>query len=304
MRYIKTLQYAVKSVWSHPLNANNRWAAVVGFFRWRIGTRIIGKEKRIVVPWVGRSAFVIGRDEHGMAGNLYYGLLEYEDMSFLLHVLGPHDLFLDVGANIGAYTILASSVVGARTIAFEPVPSTVARLMDQVRLNHIEDLVEIRNIGVGAEKGTLNFTSNRDTVNRVNQSAIDEHTVSVLASTLDGEVSLAQPFILKVDVEGFEFNVIQGAAAVLSSSNLIAVIMEINGSGLEYGHTNEEIHQQLLSFNLRPVAYEPKSRTVTQLDGYNLKGGNTIYIRNHREVSARCKSAALFIVHTASDFVI
>ncbi len=56
-------------------------------------------------------------------------------MSFVLHFLRNTDLFIDVGANLGAYSILASSVSGARTIAFEPVPHTFQLLKNNIALN-------------------------------------------------------------------------------------------------------------------------------------------------------------------------
>ena len=58
----------------------------------------------------------------GATGNIYTGLHEFEDMMFLLHLLRPGDIFVDAGANIGSYTVLASAVVGAKSISFEPVP--------------------------------------------------------------------------------------------------------------------------------------------------------------------------------------
>ena len=61
-------------------------------------------------------------------------------MGFLLHVLRSEDLFVDVGANVGSYTILACSVVGARGISFEPVPSTYKRLVENMRLNHLDEI--------------------------------------------------------------------------------------------------------------------------------------------------------------------
>ena len=64
-----------------------------------------------------------------MTGNIYCGLAEFADMAFVLHVLRAGDLFVDIGANAGAYTLLASSVAGAKTTCFEPVPATYARLL-------------------------------------------------------------------------------------------------------------------------------------------------------------------------------
>ena len=60
----------------------------------------------------------------GATGNIYVGLREFEDMAFLLHLLRPDDLFVDVGANIGSFTVLASGAVGARSLAIEPIERT------------------------------------------------------------------------------------------------------------------------------------------------------------------------------------
>ena len=78
--------------------------------------------------------------------------MEHEDMLFLLHALKPNETFIDVGANIGAFTILASKVVKSHSISFEPLPETAERLKDQIHINRIEALVNIKNMGVGNKK--------------------------------------------------------------------------------------------------------------------------------------------------------
>ena len=67
--------------------------------------------------------------ETGLTGNLYAGLHEFADMAFVMHALRPTDLFVDIGANAGSYTILACAVAKARGCAFEPLPSTYRRLV-------------------------------------------------------------------------------------------------------------------------------------------------------------------------------
>jgi Met-10+ like-protein len=119
--------------------------------RWQIGSRLLGK--RVIVPWVDQSKFIVRVRETGLTGNLYAGFMVYQDMLFLLHALRPNEIFVDVGANIGAYTILASKVVGSRIVSFEPLPDTAEKLREQVQLNGIGDLVSIRNTGVSDKKG-------------------------------------------------------------------------------------------------------------------------------------------------------
>ena len=61
-------------------------------------------------------------------GNYYVGLLEFEEMAFAIHFLDNSDIFFDIGANIGSYSILASGISKSRTIAFEPIESTFLQL--------------------------------------------------------------------------------------------------------------------------------------------------------------------------------
>src|SRR5437868_5193159 len=119
----------------------------------------------------------------GATGNLYCGLHEYSDMSFVLHLLRKEDAFADIGANIGSYTVLASGHVGARSFAFEPVASTFENLLKNVSLNNISDRVRSYNIALGAKAGTVDFTTGLDTVNHVVQDN-QESSTKVTLDTL------------------------------------------------------------------------------------------------------------------------
>lgn len=301
MNHFKNLVNISKLIY-HPLTKDHRLLAIANFIRWQIGSKLI--KKKIIVPWIDDSKFVVGKGETGLTGNLYTGFMEFEDMVFLLHALQPSHKFVDIGANVGAYTILASKVIKANSIAFEPVPETANRLKDQIYLNRIENSVEVRNIGIGNENSLLYFTNNSDTTNKVNIKGEDVNTIQVEVKTLDSQVSSVDPLFLKIDVEGFEHNVIQGAQTILSSDNLIALIIELNGSGEEFGHTNEEIHQKLISHNLIPITYNPFTKTITQLDNYNKNAGNTIYVKDIEKISKLCKQAPLRTVHTANQIQI
>ncbi len=291
------LYTVLKFIAQHPLNANHKLQALTNFVKWQIATRIL--KKKVIVPWVEDSMFISGLGETGLTGNLYAGFMEYEDMIFLLHALQPNETFVDVGANIGAYTILASKVVKSNSIAFEPLPSTAERLRDQIQINRINAAVDIRNMGVGDKEGSLFFTNNNDTVNKVSLAGQVENTTMVKVSTLDKELAKDNQYFFKIDVEGFEYNVIEGASAILSKNNVSAIIIELNGSGEEFGHSNDEIHKKLLNFGFVAVAYEPQTRNLTELKSYNKNGGNSIYVKDVALISKRCKSAVQRVVHTA-----
>ncbi len=120
----------------------------------------------------------------GATVNLYCGLHEFNDMTFLIHLLREDDCFIDIGANIGSYTVLASAHVGARTISIEPVPATFLNLVRNISINQINEKVTAHNIALGSKKGTINFTNAYDTMNHV--SVPNEiNTISVNVDTLD-----------------------------------------------------------------------------------------------------------------------
>jgi FkbM family methyltransferase len=273
--------------------------AILAFVRWQLGSRLLGK--KVVVPWVDNTRLLTGPGETGLTGNLYCGLMEYEDMLFLLHALHPDETFVDIGANAGAYTVLASGVVGSPSIAFEPLSETVDRLKDQVHLNRIHDRVSVRNLGLSDKPGELFFTNNSDTMNKVSLLAMNHQTEKVRVTTLDNELDTDRTYFFKLDVEGFEYQVLAGGIGIFASDRTSALIIELNGSGEEFGHSNAEIHHKLLSLQFQSVSYDPIGRLLTKMNDYNRRGGNTIYVKNFEQMANRCKTAPKRCIHTAND---
>src|SRR5262245_41975942 len=111
-------------VWNHPLNSTDRIAALGRVARWQIASRLVSGP--IALPFVEGTSLLASSGMTGATGNWYCGLHEVRDMSFVLHLLRPGEKFLDVGANVGSYTVLAAGAVGAQVTSVEPVPRTFA----------------------------------------------------------------------------------------------------------------------------------------------------------------------------------
>jgi FkbM family methyltransferase len=293
---VKNIYLIIKFICNHPITKDFKFKAIINFIRWQIAARLL--RKKIIIPWVDDSTFILGIGQTGLSGNLYTGFMEYEDMLFLLHALNSEEIFVDVGANVGAYTILASKVVGARSISFEPLPDTVERLKDQIQINRLNNLVSIRNIGLSNKGEELFFTTNNDTMNQVCLDGHNQNLVKIEVSTLDIELDINQKYFLKIDVEGFEYFVIDGGKGVLSSPNTIALIIELNGSGVNFGYTNNDIHEELINYGFIPVAYDPLSREIRKLNTFNQNNGNTIYVKDIKLIESRCKLAPKYYLHT------
>ena len=118
---------------------------------WQVASRVL--RAPAVVPLTARTSRVLERGMTGATENFDCGLREFEDMAFLIDLLRPGDLFMDIGANVGTYTVLAAGHCGARAVAVEPLPATFARLCRNVRRNDIGHLVRAHNCGVGEAAG-------------------------------------------------------------------------------------------------------------------------------------------------------
>jgi FkbM family methyltransferase len=227
-------------------------------------------------------------------GNLYTRLHEFPEMGFVLHALRAGDTFVDVGANIGAYSILAASIAGVTCIAFEPSSETYSLLTENVRVNGYESRVDPVRSAVGANDGEVSLTSELDTVNHI-AADVDGNIRSetVRLTTLDGALDGKLPAVIKIDVEGYELPVLEGAKKTLKSQQFRALIIEMNGSGARYGLDEDRIDTLLRQQGLEPVSYDPFSRRLIEIDP-SQTSGNRIYIRERSEMQQRLASAEPF----------
>ena len=279
---ISTLSF----IWNHPLNRSDRLGAIGRYVRWQISARI--SPGPIGIRFVEDTLLLASPGMTGATGNYYCGLHELSDMGFVLHALRPGDLFLDVGANIGSYTVLAAGAAGARVIAVEPIPETCERLRKNVAVNGLADRVLLVNKGLAAREGELRFTATLDCVNHVAVDGESEHCIAVPVTTIDHLCRETIPSIIKIDVEGFEDQVLAGAAKTLSSPAVLAVVMETNRSGARYGKRDDALFAEMRRLGFVPCGYDAIERNiVTEATGL----GNTIFIRNPHALLPRLKSA-------------
>lgn len=258
--------------------------------RWQLASRLAPGP--IAVEFVNGSRLLVGKGMAGATGNIYVGLHEYPDMAFCLHALRPGELFVDIGANVGSYTVLASAV-GANVICVEPVPRTFQALVDNLRLNDLLGTVVAVNAAVGKEAGTLSFTSGLDSCNHVSLAG-DADVIEVPVQTLDLLCEKRVPAVVKMDVEGYEPAVIQGGLETLARTG--AVIAEISGHSTRYGASDQKVLTSLLDLGFVPCTYTPESRTLAVISGPSGRG-NTVFVRDLDAMRARVNAAPTARIH-------
>lgn len=273
------LSQTIRFILGHPMNRGRPVAALARFAAWQVRSRL---QDEVIVDWIDGAKLVVRRGMTGATGNIYCGLHEYADMAFVLHLLRKDDLFLDLGANIGSYTVLASSVCGARSIAIEPDPGTVLRLRRNVQANGIADRVEIIETALGAATGVARFSIGLDTTNRV-VADTSQNSREVRLASLDCIVGHLRPIMIKMDVEGYEAEVLKGARETLKMESLLAVETETS---------DREVISALREAGFARWHYDPARRELSPEPG-EISASNALYLRDVSSVQRRVAEAPL-----------
>jgi FkbM family methyltransferase len=275
---------------THPLNRDRKFRAVTEYGFIQLAARLVPGDLCLEFP--NRTRLLVSPRMKGAAHFITPRLFEFDDMAFVMHFLRAGEMFADVGANVGAFTVLAAGVAGARAVAFEPSPETFAMLSRNVRLNGLQDRVRAVNAVAGRSTGTVQFSAGLGTENHVAAAGEKNNSVTVPMTTLDAEFVANPAVLLKVDVEGFETEVFGGAEATLKSHALQAIIIERNGSGNRYGYDEEKLHAQIRSHGFNACFYKPFERQAYPLG--NEAGGNIIYLRDLKAANERLRTAPAF----------
>jgi len=163
----------------------------------------------------------------------------WNEMQAWRRILKPGDLFVDIGSNVGSYAIWTADL-GAEVIAVEPDQDAVLRLRENVALNDF--IIEVQQCALAGERGRMSLTSGLDTVNHLLMDA-SATGQEVEVRTLDDLLGARAAAGVKVDVEGVERLVLDGATRVLADHRIGVMQLEWN-----------EMSQLVLSEDRAPVA--------------------------------------------------
>jgi FkbM family methyltransferase len=202
--------------------------------------------------WIVRSSFE----------SCWLGVYEKEKQTAFIAAIRPNAIVYDVGANVGFYTLLASVRAGAggRIVAFEPLPRNLQILRRHVALNRAVN-VDIFAGAVTDRPGVARFVNS----SIPEMARLSDHgEIEVQTFQLDEMIEagrIAPPDILKIDVEGAEFGVLQGAQRMLTRSRPI-ILLATHGA---------EVHKLCCEL-LHHMAYDMRA-----LDGQPLESASEVY---------------------------
>ncbi len=166
-----------------------------------------------------------------------FGRMGRDELATLTEIVRPGMTVLDIGSNLGLYTVLLSRLVGpaGRVISFEPDPALFATLQRNCALNGCAN-VEPHNLAVGSQPGRLLLQklifNAGDNHLAKGGSRLFRHAVETEVVTVDHFLPGLRPDLVKIDVQGWEFEVLKGMDAMVRSHPPVEIYLELWPQGL------------------------------------------------------------------------
>ena len=202
-----------------------------------------------------------------------------EDEDFLKAYLKPGDVVVDVGANIGNITLTSAALVGnsGKIISIEPHPVIFKYLSGNISLNNFTN-IDIINIAVSDFNGVIYFSNKAcDDQNEV----VKEGNLKVNTMTLDEILikSIKSIDLLKIDVEGFELNVLKGASSILDKTKCIYYESE-EKHFKKYGYTTGDLIDMLQSVGFKLFKFEENKLITIRMPYVSVENENLLAIKD------------------------
>ncbi len=191
----------------------------------------------------------------------------------------PGDLLVDVGANMGLYSLWAAKTRDAQVFAFEPEAQNYALLNRNIFFNQLNGRImaycaaisdvnawselHLSKYGIGESGHSLG-----EKVDFKHDAAVPAYTQGCIAARLDDLVArgtIPQPHHIKIDIDGFEPKVIAGAAAVLADPKLRSLLIEIN-------HNLADHHEMIRTIAAYGFGWDPAQVSRAERKSGKFKG--------------------------------
>jgi FkbM family methyltransferase len=198
------------------------------------------------------------RDNVGVGWPLYINRsYELAETAFFHRILKPGMVFVDIGANVGYFTVLASRLVGdaGTVIAVEPEPKNFELLKRNVNENKLRNVI-LLNTALGATTGQAELflsASNYGDHQLYRREDESRQPVSVPLDTLDNALArcnISRVDVIKMDVQGYEYQILAGMRRTLAYNAHLVVLTEFWPQGLSRaGGSDSQLWQDLMEFN-------------------------------------------------------
>jgi FkbM family methyltransferase len=285
------------TIFRHPANRQRRLQALLRALGWQLDKRLRGRPW--VVPFHGLKLICYPDSTASSAVVYFGGLPDYWEMSFLLAYLRPGDQVLDVGANVGVYTMLAAARVGAAggVDAVEPQATAAARIEEQRALNPSVK-VRVHRCAASDRSGSADFGYSAESATMHLRRPGERPGAGVRVRTMRlDDLEPARDYALgKIDIEGAEPFALRGARERLRRGRPPVWLLEMAGYSTLYGVSTDALVAELAEAGFDTAVWDPATRSLRCTEApWTLGVHNVLAVARTRadEVAARAARGAL-----------
>lgn len=273
-------------------NRRNRIQFVSRESTWRSNAGKISALEIEIQPDVIMAAYI----DSELCRLIYMGQYELAERQFVHRFLRAGDIFVDVGANVGLYSLHAAKEVGAggKVYAFEPCSATFTRLADNIQRNNFDN-IEIHQVALSDSEGLLSMATSSDGFDAWNSAGkvtmgANFKDESVPCNTWDNFAATRnlqrRVTMMKVDIEGWESYFLSGARESLNVSEAPVILIELNEEAARASESSvAQVKGQLqdLGYTLYCLAPDGFPLSISEVPIMN----NVVAVKNIEAVSIR-----------------
>lgn len=204
--------------------------------------------KSLIAEKVQGSKMLLNLKNKGIQTDLFlHGIREPEATKFFQGILKPNMVVVDVGANVGYYTLMEARVC-KKVYAIEPEPTNYKALQYNIKMNKYENVKTLM-----AAAGARNSTALLNISSTSNWHKIGDRGIPVQLVTIDSLLNGKRVDLVRMDVEGYELNVLKGMTETLRYP--VTLFLEVHRDFLKaYGQSLEELFEFLTVYKFYVVA--------------------------------------------------
>jgi len=236
--------------------------------------------------------------KHAFTGCFWPDVDHYEPdvRAFLRHALKPGDIFIDCGANVGYFSVMAGALVGksGRVISIEANPTTFKLLERNLRANDFGTAIHC---ALTSQGGTveLYMPQDWDVYSSLRANGLVEgkadHSFTVKAQTLDevvADLSLAKVDVVKIDIEGGEFDVLRSAPKLLAEFRPLIITEYSINTWASFDVTHKDLKALARQFNYTLRLFDPQAQQLISVgeDVWQYPYANIIMLPDERAESS------------------
>lgn len=208
---------------------------IIGNVAWYYVHKSILRRKYLLKRVHGNKMYLDIQREGVSRALVFFGTREELETKVFKQALKAEMVMVDLGANVGYYTLMAASIVGARgrVHAIEPFPDNFNLLAKNVQANGFAHIVELHQLAISDRSGTIElFIGKADNLHSLLQSTNSQSSLTVQTLTLDQFLAdKASIDFLRMDIEGAECLVFDGMDRTLNQSIPPRILFEIHPTG-------------------------------------------------------------------------